>query len=992
VLRSKGLFWLMVPLAWAEQLPTVVFTARDGLPASTVPRIVVDSKGFVWFPFSEGLARFDGNDFRIWGPADGLPASGVSDLLERSDGTYWVAAGEQLCRLDPLGRGKRFQCESPKLGGIQTLLEDRQGLWCGTNQGLWRRTEAGAWEQVNAIQPSVPNRSIAVERLLQDSRGDVWAATYSGLYRLRVDGRVDRWTRAQGLLADSITTVAETPGAIWAGSQTELMRLQIDPHTGEARIANRYNRSDGLPSGYTTDVRFWRGAVWAATFQGLARQAPSGRWQAVDLDPSVRSLPAEALAIDALGHLWVGTMGAGAARISGSGFSSFSEREGLEVRKVWAVLEDRSGDLLALTKDEEHYALNRFDGYRFHSFQPNAPGGIAFGWSWSQIAVHSRAGDWWLATGEGLLRYRNGLRAAPIRLGPEAGLPRANIFRVFEDSGGTIWVARRAISAHALFRRPLGTERFESLGQSPGLPPLHQDANCPAVFAEDRTGQIWIGLLDGGLVRYRNGNFQQFPASSGAPSRGVRALLVDRRGWLWIGTRREGLLRIDNPSAEHPAFAAYTTANGLASNTVHALAEDLAGRIYAAGGSGIDRLNPATGRSRHFTAADGLLPGEFRVAFRDRRGALWFGGDQGLFRMEPQEDRTDPPVVLVHSIRVNGQSRPLSELGEAEPAPLSLSASQRQVQVDFGGFRHDLLYQTRLSGVDADWTAPSRSRSVHYLSLAPGSYELLIRGLTPEAIASARPARVRFRIATAVWQRWWFLLLSAAAIAGIGYGVHRYRLAQAVALERVRTRIAADLHDDIGSSLSHIAILSELAGQRVEPQQEAVRRPLAEIEQVSRELVDSISDIVWAIDPRRDHLRDLVQRMRRWASDVLTGRNIEFTFRAPPEDLALDAETRREVFLVFKEAVHNLVRHSGCTEASIDLRRDGDSLVLQVADNGKGLDPDPESQGQGLASMQRRAARLGGEARIRSNGPGACVSLRVPLRDRRRPLKATKRV
>jgi signal transduction histidine kinase/ligand-binding sensor domain-containing protein len=985
VLRSKGLLWLMVPLAWAEQLPTVVFTARDGLPATTAPRIVVDSKGFVWFPFSEGLARFDGNDFRVWGPADGLPASGVSDLLERRDGTYWVAAGEQLCRLDPLGRGKRFQCESPKLGGIQTLLEDRQSLWCGTDQGLWRRgVGGGSWEAVKAIQPSAPKRSIAVERLLQDSRGDVWAATYSGLYRLRADGRVDRWTRAQGLLYDSITTVAETPGAIWAGSQTELLRVQVDPHTGEARIANRYNRSDGLPSGYTTDVRFWRGAVWAATFQGLARQLPSGRWQAVDLDPSVRSLPTEALAIDALGHLWIGTTGGGAARISGSGFSSFSEREGLEVRKVWAVFEGQTGDLLAVTKDEEHYALNRFDGYRFHPFQPNAPGGIAFGWSWSQIAVHSRAGDWWLATGGGLFHYRNGLRAAPIRLGPEAGLPRANIFRVFEDSGGTIWVSRRAISANALFRKDPGSERFESLEHVPGLPSLQQDPNSAAAFAEDRAGQIWIGMLDGGLVRFRKGRFEQFP-----PTRGVRALLVDRRGRLWVGTRREGLLRIDEPAAERPALSAYTMAQGLASNTVHALAEDLAGRIYSAGGSGIDRLDPATGRIRHFTAADGLLPGEFRAAFRDRRGALWFGGDQGLFRMEMQEDRTDPPVVLVHSIRVNGQSWPLSELGDVEPAPLSLSASQRQVQVDFGGFRHDLLYQTLLSGVDADWTAPSRTRSVHYLSLAPGSYELLIRALAPEGTASARPARVRFRIAAPVWQRWWFLLASAAVAAGIVYGVHRYRLAQAVALERVRTRIAADLHDDIGSSLSHIAILSELAGQRVPPQQENVRQPLVEIEQVARELVDSMSDIVWAIDPRRDHLRDLAQRMRRWASDVLTGRNIEVTFRAPPEDLALDAETRREVFLVFKEAVHNLIRHSGCTEASIDLRRDGDSLVLQVADNGKGLAADPESPGQGLASMQRRATRLGGKVRIESNGRGARVSLRVPRRERRRPARPT---
>ena len=977
--------------AWAQQLPTIVFSAREGL-ATTVPRIVVDSKGFVWFPGSEGLARFDGNGFRIFTPADGLPAGAPSDILERRDGTYWVAVQEHLCLFDPRPDRKRFQCESPKLGPLTALLEDEQGLWCGTENGLWRRPTKGTrpWEFVRGIEPSAPKRSIAVGRLLKDTRGDVWAAAYSGLYRFRSNGRIDRWTRAQGLVYDSITAIAETPDAIWAGSQTELLRLRIDLRTGEARIVDRYNRSHGLPSGYATEVRFWRGEVWAATFQGLARQLPSGRWQAVRLDPSVSGLSLESLATDALGNLWVGTNGGGAARIPGSGFSSFSEQEGLGVRKAWAVFEDR-GDLMVVTKDEERYFLNRFDGYRFHPIRPNAPRGIAFGWSWSQIAVHSRSGDWWLATGEGLLHYPNRLEAAGRLLGPEAGLPRGNIFRLFEDSRGVIWATRRAVSNNSFFRREPGAVRFESLDESHGLPSLQQDGNCPATFAEDRSGQIWIGMLEGSLVRFRDGRFQQFPLSSGAPQRGVRALLVDRQGRLWIGSRWRGLFRVDDPTAENPVFSAYTKASGLSSNTIHALAEDLAGRIYAAGGRGIDRLDPSTGRVRRFTTDDGLPPGDLRVAFRDRRGALWFGGDQGLVRVEPQEDRSEPPAVLVYSIRVNGRTRPVSDVGDADPPPLSLSPSERQVQVDFGGFRHDLLYQTLLSGVDQDWTPPSTSRSVHYLSLAPGGYQLSVRAVVPEGGVSARPARVRFQIAAPVWQRWWFLLLSAAAVAGMVYAAHRYRVAQAVALERVRTRIAADLHDDIGSSLSHIAILSEIAGQRVEPRQEMVRQPLTEIERVSRDLVDSMSDIVWAIDPRKDQLRDLAQRMRRWASDVLTGRNIEFQFRTTPEDLVLDAEVRREVFLVFKEAVHNLVRHSRCTEAGIDLRREGDSLILQVTDNGAGFSPNEAAQGQGLASMKRRAARLRGEVRIDSDGKGASVLLRVPLRASRRRVKTPAR-
>ncbi len=985
-------WWLLVGVgvcaAWAEQLPTLVFSARDGL-ATTVPRIVVDSKGFVWFPCSEGLTRFDGNGFRTFTQDDGLPASSVSDIFERRDGTYWVAVHEHLCLFDPRPDHKRFQCESPKLGAIETLLQDERGLWCGTETGLWRRAKSG--EFARAIAPSEARGSIAVYRLLKDTRGDVWAASHSGLYRFRLDGRIDHWTRAQGLATDPNTALSETPDAIWAGAQTELIQFRIDPHTGEARIADRYGRSHGLPSGYTTDVRSWRGEVWAATFQGLARLLPSGRWQTVDLDPSLRGLPVEALATDQLGNLWVGTDGGGAARISGSGISNFSERDGLGIRKVWAVFEDRKGRLMAVTKDEEHYFLNWFDGDRFQSTQPNLPFGVAWGWSWGQIAVESRSGDWWLATGSGLLRYgRTRQPARPAAPPAEAGLRGRNIFRLFEDSRGALWAGVNEIGNNGLFRREAGSERFERFDESHGLPSLHQDGNCPAAFAEDRAGQVWIGMLDRGLVRFRNAGFQQFPSASGAPDQGVRAVLVDSKGRLWIGTRRQGLLRVDDPSAAHPVFSAYTRSSGLSTDTIHALAEDLAGRIYAAGGSGIHRLDPATGRVRRFTTADGLLPGDLRVAFRDRHGALWFGGDQGLVRIEPQADRADPPAVLVYSIRVNGETRAVSDVGEAEPAVLSLSPSERQLQVDFGGFRHDLLYQTRLSGVDRDWTPSSSSRSVHYVSLAPGSHELAIRAVTPEGAISSRPARVRFRIAAPVWQRWWFLLLSATAVAGVVYAAHRYRLAQAVALERVRTRIASDLHDDIGSSLSQIAILSEVARRDAGDADPRLTEPLHRIAAVSRELVDSLSDIVWAINPHKDRLGDLTQRMRRFAGELLEARDIRWELRLPGQSagLPLDADTRREVFLIFKESIHNLVRHSGCSEAEVELQLKEGELVLEVRDNGRGFDPQQAGGGHGLASMRSRAARLGGRLEFIANGGGAALRLRVPLA--RRAVRATR--
>src|SRR5262245_14858009 len=377
----RVLLGLIVSLAWteqlarAEQLPTTVFSARDGLH-TTVTRIVVDSKGFLWFPGSEGLARFDGNGFRIFTQADGLPASRVSEILERQDGTYWVGAGEQLCLFDPRPDRPRFGCESPNLGTIRALLEDERGLWCGTPRGLWRRAPGDrSWEFVRGLEPARDDTWMH-GRLLKDTRGDLWASSSSGLYRLRSNGRVEHWTPLEGLDMDQGSALSETPGSIWVGTQKELVRFQIDPRSGAAVIANRYSRSHGLPSGYVGDVRSWRGKVWAATFQGLAYQLPSGAWQLVRLDPSMRGFPPSALAVDALDNLWVGTDGAGAVRISGSGLSSFSESEGLGVARVWAVFEDRQRNLMVVTKDEDHYFLTRFDGHRFQPVRPNAPSGI----------------------------------------------------------------------------------------------------------------------------------------------------------------------------------------------------------------------------------------------------------------------------------------------------------------------------------------------------------------------------------------------------------------------------------------------------------------------------------------------------------------------------------------------------------------------------------------------------------------------------------------
>ena len=283
--------------------------------------------------------------------------------------------------------------------------------------------------------------------------------------------------------------------------------------------------------------------------------------------------------------------------------------------------------------------------------------------------------------------------------------------------------------------------------------------------------------------------------------------------------------------------------------------------------------------------------------------------------------------MFVNAVVAAGTRQPIAELGAATVEGLSLPPDQRQIQIEFGGLPFGLgdplRFQHRLVGADRDWSVPDDARSVWYAQLARGAYRFEVRAVTASGLVSDVPALVTFRVLAPVWARWWFI---AGALALVGLAVHlayRMRTARLVELERIRTRIAADLHDDIGANLSRIAMMSDVAQAQAAGEGGRTGQLLASVASISRESVDAMSDIVWAVDPSRDRLKDLTQRMRRFANDVLAARDIAVTFRSPgsDQDWPLSADVRREVLLIFKEAVNNVARHSGATEATIQLDR-----------------------------------------------------------------------
>jgi signal transduction histidine kinase len=333
-------------------------------------------------------------------------------------------------------------------------------------------------------------------------------------------------------------------------------------------------------------------------------------------------------------------------------------------------------------------------------------------------------------------------------------------------------------------------------------------------------------------------------------------------------------------------------------------------------------------------------------------------------------------------------------MGEANVSGLVLNSDQRQIQFDYFalgfGSGETLRYQYMLEGADKDWSAPSDQRTL-MVTLSPGSYRFMVRAMSGDGVISTSPASVSFRILKPLWQRWWVLSLAALMIGGIAYSAFRYRLAQLLRVERVRTRIATDLHDDIGASLSRMAIMSEVVKQQTASDENQSSGLLTEIADSARGLVDSMGDIVWSIDPRRDNLQSAVRRIRQFASDVLEPKGINWELRVPEdvETLKLSADQRRHLFLIFKEGVNNIARHGdGTTSVSLSIKVEGRQLVGEIRDDGCGFVPrasdalrSRESGGNGLPNMQSRAEQLGGRLEITSApGEGTHLVLRAPIK------------
>ena len=968
----------------AQQPSFRIFSTQDGLVRNWVTKIHRDSKGYLWFCTVEGISLFDGDRFANFSTRDGLPSRLVPDMIETQRGDYWFATGAGLARFhNDHGNAPAFDVirvgDSKESNDVQALYEDHDGtIWCGTAAGLYSfRPQDG--EPGPHLMP-LDGSDLEVRALVEDARRNLWVATPRALFRRRPNGEVD-FLHIRIPIARINSMLVDGHDRLWVGG---FGLVGVDTKTEPPRVLPPEEIPDKSSALISVLYQGERGEIWIGKSTGLVRFRPDASPPDVLVYTPSDAFPighVGAIGQDVRHNLWLAVGTRGVVRIAAGSFELFTRADGLESVEVLGLVESLRGTLYAVTGQ---WTLNELRDGHFVPIPLRVPMPGAT-WAIGQTLVQDREGAWWAASGAGVVRYAAVIDARDLRGKPPErvysvrdGLPSSMILRVFRDSRDDIWAGTTDGVGH--WSRATGRwQAFRTADLIPG------STGTAAVhsFAEDNSGDVWAGMYPSGLVRFRGPGFEILTHE--VPRGAINSLLSDGQGRLWIGSSQGGVGRMDNPAAAVPRIQRYGLGQGLSSEQVFSLAEDAGGRIYVAGGRGVDRLDPKNTTLHHFTSSSGLPPGDTQFLFRDRQGSIWFASFDGLARYQPEPDQTsDTPAPLLRALRVGGNPYPISETGERVVTGMDLTPEHNSLEVEFRALHFDigegLRYQYRLEGADTDWSKPSDEQTVRYANLAAGRYRFMVRSITESGQISTGQATLTFQVLPVFWRRSWFLGMVMLAIVSGAVSLHRYRLNHLLALERVRTRLAADLHDDLGAGLAEIAILSEVAKLQ---ERSRTMELLDGIAGRARSLRESMTDIVWTVDPRGDSLADLVLRLRQTAFSLLESEERSVEFLAPCAEqleIELAPAVRRHVLLFFKEVVTNVARHAGATAVRVEIEAVKGRFRMLIRDNGCGFDPQHPRAGRGLKSLQHRAEELRGGFRAQSvPGVGTEIELSLPL-------------
>ncbi len=915
----------------------------------------------------------------VWGTADGLPQSSVIALTQTHDGYLWLGTLNGLVRFD----GKAFTCfnvnNTPGLPGnrVVFLFEDsRHTLWVGTET-------AGLCAIQGGVVRNFPGTSAvgAVTVAYEDDSGHLWFGAKSGKLICWQGGKMDLQPDifpAQLFYRATHVYVPGKNGGFW-----QLQNGRVEKWRGE-RLEKDLGPVPWGDSHVSAAVADAAGNLVVGTLgAGLFWYQPDGSCRQVTTDDGLSLNLVLSLSADREGNLWAGTDGGGLNRLKRKVFFSPA---GLSTEVAQSISADAPGGLwVAFNSHGLAYWIS-------NSVTSHGIGTSSNAWT---VLVDRQQQVWAGTRGEGLFRFSGGV-FQPVFEAQKIG---REIFVLYEDRAGKIWAGGEN-----------GLGNFDGLwwnflSASDGLP-----ASPVRALAEDTKGILWIGTERDGLFQWHAGKI----SCARAPVDDISCLLADPDGGLWAGTSGHGLARF-----RHGVWTICSPLHGgLASDSIGYLLDDAAGNLWLGSYQGLMRLEKksfadyAAGAVRTVSCRTFLTrecsAGAQPAAFRQPDGKLFFPTIAGVVAVNPADlqPNTHPPPVVIESVLVDGVEQKTNALSANWSGSVELTPANEQLEIHFASLNFSapkntaagVRFQYRLeehgqSKADPKWTDIGGERVAHIPKLLPGKYVFHVIACNEDGVWNEAGASLLVTVEPPFWRRPAFLAVATpgllGALAGLIYLISTAKLRrqlraarQKELLERERSRIARDLHDQIGANLTQVALLGEMAeADKALP--EEVEQHAQQISATARDTTRSLDEIVWALNSSNDTLASLANYACKYAQDYFALAGVSFRAELPAvPSTPIPPEVRHNVFLAFKEAVNNVVKHAQATEARVKLQVDADKFILTVADNGCGLgDLSGKQLRNGLKNMRQRLAEIHGEFEIDpgANG-GTVVKLTVPLK------------
>lgn len=1030
---GHGSAWGASPLLLSQDLAVQVWTKQQGLPDNSVTAVLQTRDGYLWIGTPEGLARFDGVRFVSVSPLphhtrliNPLPlstslthsASGeggslkggeglydtlhVTALCEDSTGRLWIGTqGEGLFSYSNGGMARYRVGTNTLNDSITSIAEDgARNLWVGTPMGLVLLE--GNQVKTFSTKDGLPGDFVSNIHVARS--GTVWITTRGGMCQFK-NGKifpVPFQTDSPGRNPESLGVYEDRTGNLWAFGDTYLVNLT------EGKHLNHFGGGENLSS-----LRIWslcegrQGELWIGTSGKGLYCFTDDKFMPITLRNGGFASDVRALCEDREGNLWLGTQGGGLVRLQQRNVRMLDAGDGLPNRPTVCLALDPQGHAWAGFDRSGLYA-NASGNFE----RVSGESGMESQNLVSSIAITPDAGVWVGTPGSGVYRI---IKQRAIHFGTADGLSDDTVLSVAADGGNNVWAGTisgglNRIASNVVTR--FGTEN--------GLPEQSITTILPT-----QHGKLWLGYGDGGVVRGEPDPYQFKTILEPSVLRGkaVRAMHEDSTGRIWIGTEGGSLACILTGR-----YLNWNLSLATSGDSILGILSDADGDLWL----GTSRAIYHVTRSDLDAALSGNISIRCQMVFdadsvpsmatsygwpgamKSSDGKLWFGMPGGIVTLDPQRLAVDsnPLPALIEDVMVNGSSilhpnQPTDRVEKIARFPSSLRSLEFQFTALNFSAPEKVRFRHRLDGFDPDWVDGGSERSVRYGRLPFGRYVFRVQAGSSDTWYESGAA-FGFIVPTPAWRTEWALaiygLLAVILVASIARLVSNRRLrhrlavlAQQQSLERERMRIAQDMHDEIGSKLTKISYMSERAKGELQGQ-EAVARKLDSIALTSRDLLQSLDEIVWAVNPHNDTLEHLAAYLGHYATEYLQNTAVECELHIPQglPHHPLSAETRHNLFLAFEEALNNALKHGRASRIRVDMRISPGQFEIRVADNGCGFDTgtmihkpsDADTHivkrvGNGLRNLHQRLTDVGGKCSVISSpGQGTTVSLTVPFTSR----------